>query len=130
MPEFAEQKLLRWAIIGDVIALVAVTLVGFATHSTLDQTTRVVVTTLGVLVAWGIVGPWFGAFSTAVLTRPVSVWRVALAWAVAAPLAGFLRGWFLNLVVSPTFILVMIAVNGATLVIWRLISAAYLSRNP
>ena len=120
MPEFADRKLVLWALVGDVLVLAAVTVVGFATHGTLDETTRVIVTSLGVLVAWGIVGPWFDAFSTAVLTRPLSVWRVALAWAIAAPVAGFLRGWILGLVVSPTFILVIIAVNGSVLVIWRL----------
>ncbi len=119
MPEFADRKLVQWAAIGDAIVLAAITAVGFATHGTLDETTRVAVTTIGVLAAWAIVSPWFGAFSTAVLTRPLSVWRVALAWAIAAPVAGFLRGWILSLVVSPTFILVMIAVNGSALVVWR-----------
>ena len=119
MLEFADRSLLRWAIIGDAVVLVALTAFGFLTHSTLDETWRLVVTTVGVLVAWAVVAPWFGVFSTEVLTRPTAVWRVAWAWAIAAPVAGFLRAWVLGVGVSATFVLVMIAVNGVVLVIWR-----------
>jgi hypothetical protein len=128
MLDLADRSLLRWAIIGDVVLLIALTVVGFVSHSTLDETWRLVVTTLGVLLAWAVVAPWFGVFSTAVLTRPAAVWRVAWAWAIAAPVAGFLRAWILGVTVSATFILVMIAVNGAGLVIWRVAYAALQQR--
>jgi hypothetical protein len=124
MITFADRSLLRWAVIGDVAVLAALTVVGFATHSTLDETWRLVVTTLGVLAAWALVAPWFGVFSTEVLTRPAAVWRVAWAWAIAAPVAGFLRAWVLGVTVSPTFILVTIAVNGSGLVAWRAVYAS------
>ncbi len=128
MIELADRSLLRWAVVGDVAVLVVLTVIGFASHSTLDQTWRLVVTTLGVLAAWAIVGPWFGVFSVEVLTRWQSVWRVALAWAIAAPVAGFLRGLVLDLSVSPTFILVTIIVNGAAMVVWRAAYAAFEAR--
>ena len=130
MPQFADRSLLRWVVPGDVVVLIVLTIVGFASHSTLDETVRVIVTTAGVLVAWAIVAPWFGAFTTETITRWSGVWRVALAWAVAAPVAGFLRGLLLDLVVSPTFILVTIAVNGAALVAWRIGFAAVNRRHP
>ena len=128
MFDFADRSLLRWAIIGDAVLLIALTIVGFVSHSTLDETWRLIVTTLGVLTAWALVAPWFGVFSTTVLTRPAAVWRVAWAWAIAAPVAGFLRAWVLGVSVSATFILVMIAVNGAGLVIWRAAYAALQQR--
>jgi len=128
MLEFANRPLLRWAAIGDAVALVALTIVGFLTHSTFDETWRLVVTTFGVVAAWALVAPWFGAFSTEVLTRPTAVWRIAWAWAIAAPVAGFLRAWVLGVAVSATFILVMIAVNGAVLVVWRATYAAIQQR--
>ena len=128
MLEFANRPLLRWAAIGDAVALVALTIVGFLTHSTIDETWRLVVTTFGVVAAWALVAPWFGAFSTEVLTRPTAVWRIAWAWAIAAPVAGFLRAWVLGVAVSATFILVMIAVNGAVLVVWRATYAAIQQR--
>jgi hypothetical protein len=128
MIQFADRGLLRWAVAGDVVVLFVLTLIGFVTHSTLDEIGRLVVTTLGVLAAWAIVGPWFGVFSTTVLTRWIAVWQVALAWAVAAPVAGFLRGLLLDVNVSATFILVTIAVNGAALVVWRSGYAAFQAR--
>ena len=128
MFDLADRSLLRWAVIGDGAVLVVVTVFGFLTHSTLDETWRLVVTTLGVLVAWAVVAPWFGVFSTEVLTRPAEVWRVAWAWAIAAPFAGFLRAWILGVTVSTTFILVTIAVNGTALVIWRAVYAAMRQR--
>ena len=73
MFDLADRSLLRWAIIGDVVVLIVVTAFGFLTHSTLDETWRLGVTTVGVLVAWAVVAPWFGVFSTGVLTRPASV---------------------------------------------------------
>ena len=128
MLEFANRPLLRWAVIGDAVVLIALTIVGFLTHSTLDETWRLVVTAFGVVAAWALVAPWFGAFSTEVLTRPTAVWRIAWAWAIAAPVAGFLRAWVLGVAVSATFILVMIAVNGAVLVFWRATYAAVQQR--
>jgi len=128
MFDLADRSLLRWAIIGDAVVLIALTMVGFVSHSTLDETWRLIITTLGVLTAWALVGPWFGVFSTTALTRPSAVWRVAWAWAIAAPVAGFLRAWVLGVSVSATFILVMIAVNGAGLVIWRAAYAALQQR--
>lgn len=128
MIEIADRRLLRWAIVGDVVALTVLTAIGFASHSTLDETWRLVVTTLGVLAAWAVVGPWFGVFATQVLTQWNAVWRVALAWAIAAPFAGFLRGLLLDISVSATFILVTIAVNGAALVVWRAAFAALQAR--
>jgi hypothetical protein len=128
MLDLANRPLLRWAVIGDAIVLVVLTIVGFLTHSTLDETWRLVVTTFGVVSAWALVAPWFGAFSTEVLTRPTAVWRVAWAWAIAAPVAGFLRAWVLGVAVSATFVLVLIAVNGSVLVIWRAAYAAVQQR--
>jgi hypothetical protein len=58
----------------------------------------------------------------------MAVWRVAWAWAIAAPVAGFLRAWVLGVGVSATFVLVMIAVNGAAMVVWRTAFAAIQQR--
>jgi len=119
MIELAERRLVRLAITGDVVVLVALTVVGFVTHGTLDEITRLIVTTLGALIGWFVVAPWFGVYGTEVLTKPGQVWRVALTWIVAAPLAVFLRGWILGIDISTTFILTVGAINGAALAVWR-----------
>jgi len=129
MPQFADRSLLRWAIIGDVVILIAMTVFGFLTHSTLDETWRLFITTLGVLVSWALVAPWFDAFSEATLTRPSAVWKIALAATIASPFAAFLRGLILGVGISATFVLVLIATNGSALVIWRAGLAAYFGSN-
>jgi cellulose synthase/poly-beta-1,6-N-acetylglucosamine synthase-like glycosyltransferase len=125
---FADRVLLRWAIVGDVVVLTIITIIGFATHHTLDAYWRMFITVLVTLIAWAVVAPWFDAFSTTTLTRPLSVWKILLATVVATPLAAFLRGWFLGIEVSSTFILTGIALNGLAMVIWRAALAASAAR--
>ena len=86
------------------------------------------ITVLVTLIAWAIVAPWFDAFSTTTLTQPSSVWKILLATIVATPLAAFLRGWFLGIEVSSTFVLTGIAFNGLAMVIWRAGLAMYLGK--
>ncbi|MEN8113267.1 MAG: DUF3054 domain-containing protein [Actinomycetota bacterium] len=129
MIQLAESRHLRIAIIGDIVALIVLTIVGFASHDTLGETTRLIVTTLGALAGWALIAPWFGAFSTDVLTKPAHVWRIALAWIVTAPFALFLRGWILGIEVSTTFILTTIAINGLALILWRAVLAIYVGRS-
>ena len=76
MIETADRSLLRWAIAGDVVTLTVITVLGFATHHTLDAYWRMFVTVLVTLIAWAIVAPWFDAFSTTTLTRPSAVWKI------------------------------------------------------
>lgn len=128
MIQFADRPLLIWVIIGDVVVLVGMTVFGFLTHSTMDETWRLLVTTLGVLVAWGLVAPWFDTLSERTLRRPSAVWKVALAWTIAAPFAAFLRGLVLGVGISATFVLVLIGTNGPVLVLWRVGLAAALAK--
>jgi hypothetical protein len=119
---------LIWAIIGDVVVLIGMTVFGFLTHSTLNETWRLLVTILGVLIAWGLVAPWFDTLSEGTLRRPSAVWKVALAWTIAAPFAAFLRGLVLGVGISATFVLVLIGTNGPVLVLWRAGLAAVLAK--
>ena len=128
MIQFADRPLLIWVIIGDVVVLVGMTVFGFLTHSTMDETWRLLVTTLGVLIAWGLVAPWFDTLSERTLRRPSAVWKVALAWTIAAPFAAFLRGLVLGVGISATFVLVLIGTNGPVLVLWRVGFAAVLAK--
>ena len=128
MIRLADRSLLRWAIVGDIAVLVIITVLGFATHHTLDAYWRMSVTVLVTLIAWAVVAPWYDAYSTTTLTRPLSVWKILLATVVATPLAAFLRGWFLGIEVSSTFILTGIAFNGLAMILWRIGLAMYLGR--
>ncbi|MFZ0492249.1 MAG: DUF3054 domain-containing protein [Acidimicrobiia bacterium] len=111
------------AIVGDVAVIVILTVVGFATHETLGQTGRLLVTIGAFLAAWAFVAPWFGSFDSGVIRGVRRVWVVSLAWIAAAPLGAVVRGLVLGIDVSPIFVVVMTVVTGAGLVLWRVILA-------
>ncbi|GBD83861.1 hypothetical protein BMS3Abin02_00244 [bacterium BMS3Abin02] len=111
------------AIIGDGIVLGVLSVVGFAMHETMTESSRLLVTVLSFLVAWAWIAPWFGVFGDDVLTDPRRVWRVLLAWVAAAPFGVVLRAFLLGLTVSPIFVIVMTVVTGVGLIVWREILA-------
>jgi hypothetical protein len=111
------------ALIGDAVVITGLTIVGFATHETLGQVGRLVVTVVAFLLAWAFVAPWFGVFDPTTLVTASKVWLVFLAWIAAAPLGAVLRGLVLSIDVAPMFVVVMAVVTGAGLVVWRLILA-------
>ena len=110
----------RKAVVGDVAVLLALTVVGFATHRTLGAFGRMTVTIVTALAAWAAVAPFLGLYTREVIKDPNAIWRVAWAWILAAPLATFLRGLILGLDVPPVFVVVVILTNGFALVAWRL----------
>ena len=110
----------RKAIIGDVAVLVAVTVAGFVTHMTLGAFGRMVVTVGGALAAWFAVAPHVGVYRAEHILAPRSLWRVGLAWLLAAPFATYLRGAILGRDIPPEFVTVVILINGFALTFWRL----------
>lgn len=119
----------RRALIGDVVVLVVLTVAGFATHLTLGDLGRMVVTGVAALVAWAAVAGPIGVYRLDLIDDPRVVWRVAWAWLIAAPLATFLRGAALARDIPPTFVVVMILTNGFALVAWRLFLGWSLARS-
>jgi hypothetical protein len=113
------------AVVGDAIVISVLTIVGFATHETLGQTGRLLVTIGAFLAAWAFVAPWFGAFDRTNIAEAARVWRIALAWVAAAPLGAVLRGLMLRQDVPPVFVLVMTVVTGAGLVVWRVVLSRF-----
>lgn len=127
MPQLTSTQ--RIAVAGDVIVLVGLTIVGFATHLTLDAFGRMVVTGLTALAAWAAVAPFLGVYNPSAIGNPRSVWRVAWAWLLAAPLATFLRAVVLTRDIPRTFVIVVILVNGLALVVWRVALGLLLARS-
>lgn len=119
MPHFSRTQ--RTVIIGDVVVLILMTLLGFATHLSLDALGRIIVTTAGVIIAWAAVSPFVGVYDERRIADPGSLWRVAWAWVLAAPLAGFLRAAALNRDISWVFVLVTMGTSGLALMAWRVI---------
>jgi hypothetical protein len=119
----------RRAAVGDVIVLLALTVVGFATHLTLDAFARMVVTAVTAVAAWSLAAPFLLVYRESVIRDARSIWRVPVAWLLAAPLATFLRGAILARDIPPTFVMVVILVNGFGLVVWRVALGWNLARS-
>jgi len=108
--------------------LVLLTVIGFATHLTLNAFGRLIVTALGSVLAWAMVAPFFGVYDDRALETPGELWRVAWASMVAAPMAAFLRGTALNRDIPWVFVLVTMLTSGFALVAWRILYGWSLSR--
>jgi hypothetical protein len=135
-------------ILGDVLALLIVTLIGFATHGEtgLSSLPRLAATFIPLVIAWFSLAPWFELFdiefgSTPTLpppSRPAGwgrwrvtrrslreateeVIKVALAMLFAGPFAVVLRGLILNTPVIPIFAVVLSVTSALGIVVWRAI---------
>jgi hypothetical protein len=107
--------------VGDVLALVITTLIGFATHGELKSEflLRMVAALVPLTIAWFLLAPWFGLFQPEITSNPKRLWRPVLAMIFAAPLAVVLRGLFLNAPIIPIFAIVFGATSALGMVIWR-----------
>ena len=107
--------------IGDILALAALTFVGFATHGETDLAylPRMSAIFVPLIIVWFLVAPWLGLFQAEITSNPKQLWRPAIAMLFAAPLAGILRSLILNTPVIPIFILVLTVTFALGMVIWR-----------
>jgi len=108
-------------ILGDILAILIVTLIGFATHGELDASfiTRMGAVFIPLLIAWFLLAPWFGLFQSEIISNPKQLWRPALAMLFAAPLTAVLRGLILNATVIPIFAVALSATSALGMMIWR-----------
>jgi hypothetical protein len=114
--------------IGDGLVFLVATLIGFATHGE-ALSWRVLVTFLPLCGAWSLVGPWLGVYRAPVYRRIPQVWRPVLAQFLAAPLAAFFRGLWLNTPILPVFVMALGASSGLGIGLWRVAFAAWSSRH-
>ena len=107
--------------IGDILALVALTFLGFATHGETDLAflPRMSAIFVPLIIAWFLVAPRLVLFQPEITSNPKQLWRPAIAMLFAAPLAGILRSLILNTPVIPIFILVLTVTFALGMVIWR-----------
>jgi Protein of unknown function (DUF3054) len=124
----------RILILGDIITLLIVTLIGFATHgeNSISFLPRMLTTFIPLLIGWFLLAPWFGLFAP---TQPPPFskgkwgrWReatqgakVGLAMLFAGPLAVVLRGLLLNTPIIPIFAVVLSATSALGMMIWRIV---------
>ncbi len=108
-------------ILGDVITLLIVTLIGFATHGETEISflPRMLTTFIPLIIVWFLLAPWFGLFNTEINSNLKQLWRPALTMLFAGPLAVALRGFILNAPIIPIFAVVLSATSALGLMIWR-----------
>jgi hypothetical protein len=110
--------LILWG--GDVITLVIFTLVGFATHESLDAgPLRMLTTFIPLLIAWILVAVPAGVLRLETARDFRQIWRPAWAMLLAAPWAVILRGLLLNRPIAPIFALVLAGSGVLAILIWR-----------
>jgi len=106
---------------GDVLAIVVVTIIGFATHGEADLSflPRMLAAFVPLTVAWFLVSPWFGLFQPETTFDSKQLWRPVLAMIFAGPLAVVLRGLILNAPIIPIFAVVFSATSALGILFWR-----------
>lgn len=105
---------------GDTITLLLVTLAGFARHNELGTAgSRMLTTFVPLMVAWLLLAPHLQAFDLERASELKQLWRPFWAMVLAAPLAGLLRGVWLNAAIIPTFVVVLGGVSALALLAWR-----------
>ena len=110
-------------ILGDILVILLITIIGFATHGELDTSfiTRMSALFLPLTIAWFLVAPWLGLFQHEVVSNPKQLWRPVLAMIFAAPLAAVLRGLILNAAIIPIFVVVLGVTSALGITTWRII---------
>lgn len=107
--------------VGDAVAILLVTLIGFVTHGETDLSflPRFLAAFVPLGLTWFLLAPWFGLFESNVISNPRQLWRPLLAMLFAAPLAVVVRGLILNAAILPIFAIVLAATSAFGIAVWR-----------
>ena len=107
--------------IGDLLAYVIITLIGFSSHGSLELAAllRMLATFGPFYASWLIFSTWAGVHRR--LQGPDMSWllRSGLAALLSAPLGATLRGFWLGTPILPIFVLVMGLVSMLGIIVWR-----------
>jgi hypothetical protein len=106
---------------GDLVVYLVATALGFATHRelSLDAAGRMLATWIPFAAGWFVVAPWLGLFRREKIAGLRHLGRVLAAALIAAPIGAWLRSLWLGGGVVGIFVLVMAAVTGGLMLIWR-----------
>lgn len=108
-------------IVGDILAILIITLIGFATHGEADISfmPRMAAMFFPLLISWYLLSPFLGLFHQEITSNAGQLWRPVLAMIFAAPLAAVLRGLILNAPILPIFAVVLGATSALGMLVWR-----------
>jgi len=112
---------------GDILAILIVTVVGFAAHGEAGAGSpslfiillRMAATCFPLSISWFLLAPWFGLFQQEFTSNPKHLWRSAFAMFFSAPLAVVLRGLILDEPIIPIFAVVLAVTSAFGMSLWR-----------
>lgn len=108
-------------IFGDIVAILIVTIIGFATHGEADISflPRMAAMFFPLLISWFLLAPFLGLFDPSITSSARQLWRPALTMIFAGPAAAMLRGLILNAPIIPIFAVVLSATSAFGMLVWR-----------
>ena len=107
-------------IIGDIITLIIVTIIGFASHGTAGSAgTRMLTTLLPLAAAWFLISPHLKVYDKYLVLDWQQLWRPFWSMVLAAPMAAWLRGLMLNSPILPVFVIILGGVSAVAILVWR-----------
>ena len=111
----------RILIPGDILAILLVTIIGFATHGEADLSflPRKAAAFFPLTIAWLLLAPFLGLFQADVISNPRQLWRPMLAMLFAGPFAAVLRGFLLDGPIIPIFAVVLASTSAFGMLAWR-----------
>lgn len=114
----------RWLymlVAGDILVLAIVTLLGFASHGSLETAgSRMLSTFIPLVIAWLLIAPHLLVYKKIIVHDVRQLWRPFWAMILAAPIAAWLRGIILNAPILPLFVLIIGGVSALAILFWRL----------
>jgi FlaA1/EpsC-like NDP-sugar epimerase len=108
-------------IIGDFVAFLIVTIIGFFNHNSQLDLLRILANWIPLCLAWSMAAPLLGLWKPAQHSLLTNWWKIIWAVVLSVPLAVVIRGFILNTPTIGIFVLVMIATSVAGLFVWRLL---------
>src|SRR5690242_8103125 len=106
-------------ILGDLLGILLITLVGFASHGEISSVGRMLSTFVPVCIGWGLAASLLGLYQPDISADLYNLWRPAFAALLGIPLATWLRGVWLDAPILPIFVLVMIVTTALVMTLWR-----------
>jgi len=106
--------------IGDILTLVIVTIIGFASHGTIDTAgTRMLTTFLPLAAAWFLIAPHLKVYESQIVLDWRQLWRPFWSMVLAVPMAAWMRGMILNAPILPLFVIILGGVSAVGILAWR-----------
>ncbi len=110
-------------IAGDILALLIITLIGFASHGefSLAFIPRMAASFVPLCIGWFLLAPLLGLFDPHTTHTASELWRPAFVMLFAGPFAALIRSMVLGDTVVPSFAVVLTLTSAVALTVWRVL---------